>query len=99
MGGVWVLTLSRWHRGTMQGPLLGPAAPPVSARTSPAVGAEAGAAFWPLSWLPGDDVTWEQEEGESQAWATSHLCSVLVSSFEKSSKLKRGTGLKLACVS
>lgn len=54
-----VLTLSRWHRGTMQEPLLGPAGPPASARTSPAVGATVGAAFWPPSWLPGGAVTWQ----------------------------------------
>lgn len=64
---VCVLTLSRWHRGTMQGPLLGQAEPPASAQTSPVVGAMVGAAFPLLSWLPGDRLPgrWREERESS----------------------------------
>lgn len=57
-----VLTLSRWHHGTMQGPLLGSAGPPASARTSPVVGAMAGAAFRLRSWLPGEQLPGSRRE-------------------------------------
>ena len=63
-----------------------------------------GAAFWPQSWLPGvrGDLAMGKRK-ESQAWSTSHLRFIHevhgASSFEKSSRLDRTTGLKSTCVS
>ena len=92
----------RWHRGTTQGPLHRSAGPPVSARTSPVVEAVVGAAFWPQSWLPGvrADLAMGRRK-ESHVWSTSHLRFIHAvhgaSSFEKSSRLDRATGLKSTC--